>query len=321
MNIPGSLLLILAITATCTPTLDAWNDVPCFTHEGELIEQKSVKSESDSLIQVIEKERKETKDWLKSGATSYLATILRKDFGDRSTLTVGRGEMNDLRIDDQSVASQHLRVTVVGDSFRVQSLDPSYPFLYRDESALEAVVPPSSIKIGRYVLRLSHQRFPGLIVFDPESPRFKEYKGLSYYPVDPSYRFVLPLIPNTESDTMIILSTRGNQRRALRAGWFEFTVEGKKARLEVSRLLEPGVGDQSFSIFFRDGTSGEDTYELGRYLDVEALPDGRFVLDFNRAYNPACAFSEHYNCPIPPPANHLQVPIRAGEKDSKYMKH
>ena len=83
-------------------------------------------------------------------------------------------------------------------------------------------------------------------------------------------------------------------------------------------MLEPGVGEKDFGVFFRDATTGKETYPVGRYVDAEPLPDGRFVLDFNLAYNPACAFSDHYNCPIPPKANALKVAIRAGEMDSHY---
>ncbi|MEK7329322.1 MAG: DUF1684 domain-containing protein, partial [Candidatus Eisenbacteria bacterium] len=63
------------------------------------------------------------------------------------------------------------------------------------------------------------------------------------------------------------------------------------------------------------------TYPVGRYLDPVALGDGRYLLDFNLAYNPACAYSEHYNCPIPPRKNRLSVAVRAGEKDSHYLGH
>jgi uncharacterized protein (DUF1684 family) len=94
-----------------------------------------------------------------------------------------------------------------------------------------------------------------------------------------------------------------------------------KARLEATRLLEPGVGENDMGIFFRDATTGRETYAVGRYLDPERLPDGRYALDFNRAYNPACAFSDYYNCPIPPKANALKMAIRAGEKDSHYISH
>jgi hypothetical protein len=175
--------------------------------------------------------------------------------------------------------------------------------------------------VGRFILRLSHQRFPGIIVYDAASPRFREYKGLRYFPYDPAFRYILPLTANPKSDTTIILSTRGNRRKALRVGWFEFVVEGKSCRLEVSRLLEPGVGEKSYSIFFRDATSGVESYPMGRYVEAEELPDGRFLLDFNMTYNPACAFSDHYNCPIPPKENHLPARITAGEMNSHYLEH
>jgi len=188
----------------------------------------------------------------------------------------------------------------------------------KDSARRAATMPPSAIGVGRFTIRLSHQRFPALIVFDPKSPHFTDYKGLDYFPVDFRYRFELPLTPNPRADTTVIASTRGNQRRAVRAGWFDFTVEGRPCRLEAVRLLEPGVGERDLGLFFRDATSGKESYALGRYVEVEPLPGGRYVLDFNTAYNPACAVSDHYNCPIPPKANTLKVAIRAGEKDSHY---
>lgn len=273
---------------------------------------------ADTLRTAHEKERVETLEWLEKSPTSYLATILREDFGARTSLTVGRAAGHPVRIDDPAIAANHLRVTVVGDSFRVEALDPEAVFRVGEDTLRAAIVAPRSIGVGRYTVRLSHQRYPALIVFDPQSPRFREYKGMQWYPVDFAYRFELPLTPNPAADTVLIHSTRGNQRRAVRVGWFDFTIGGKAQRLEATRLLEPGVGENDFGIFFRDKTSGKDTYELGRYVDATPLGDGRFVLDFNRAYNPACAYSEHYNCPIPPKSNRLSVAIRAGEKDSHY---
>ena len=83
--------------------------------------------------------------------------------------------------------------------------------------------------------------------------------------------------------------------------------------MAATRLLEPGVPTDSVQIFFRDETSGRQTYELGRYLDIEPFEEGRHLVDFNRAYNPACAYSPHYNCPVPPSENRLLVAIKAGE--------
>lgn len=274
--------------------------------------------EADSLRQAIEADRRDTEEWLKSKPTSYLATIQRKDFGDKVSLTVGRGEKCDLRLDDPAVQLDHLRVTVLGDSFHVTALDRSATFKVRDQEFRNATVGPSAIAIGRYALRLSHQRYPAIIVFDPQSPRFAKYHGLKYYPVNFKYRYVAAFQPNPVLDTTVILSTRGNRRRAIRAGWFEFLVDGKPCRLEATRLLEPGVGEGDMSLFFRDATTGKETYPVGRYVEPVKRADGRYLLDFNTCYNPACAFSDHYNCPIPPKANVLKVAIRAGEMDSHY---
>jgi len=273
---------------------------------------------ADSIRRAIETDRAETLEWLKTSPTSYLATVQRRDFEDHATLTVGRDADNHVRIDDPEVAAHHLRVTVEGDSFRVEAVDETASFAVGGSATRAAVVGPSGIGVGRFQLRLSHQRFPAIIVFDPKSPRFQDYKGLEYFPVDLGYRYVLPLTAMPEPDTILIMSTRGNQRRALRVGWFDFLVGRTACRLEAHRLLEPGVGEDDFGIFFRDRTTGKETYPLGRYVDVEPLGDGRYVLDFNLAYNPACAVSEHYNCPIPPKENRLKVAIRAGEKDAHY---
>jgi uncharacterized protein (DUF1684 family) len=276
------------------------------------------KAAADATVKEILKDRADTEAWLKSDITSYLATVDRRDFGTRKTLTVGRAADNDLRIDDGEVMAHHLKVTVEGDRFRVQAVDAAAQFTVGPEAKREAVVDPSSIGVGRFQLRLSHQRYPGIIVFDPKSPHFKAYKGLKYFPVDLSYRYELPLTPNPKPETMVILSTRGNQRNAQRIGWFDFVVGATPVRLEAVRLLEPGVGENDVSVFFRDATSGNESYSLGRYVDVKKLPNGNYLLDFNFAYNPACAFSEHYNCPIPPKTNALTVAIRAGEMDSHY---
>jgi len=275
--------------------------------------------ERDTLIEAIQADRESTEVWLKSAPNSYLATIERRDFGRSTRLSVGRAPDNDVRLADSTIALHHLTVTVVGDSFVVEALDLGAVFTVKDSVVRAAMVPPSNIVLGRYTLRLSHQRFPAIIVFDPQSPRYKSYKGLSYFPPDLSYRYELPLTPNSRPDTVIILSTRGNQRRAVRVGWFDFDVRGTRCRLEATRLLEPGVGENDLSVFFRDATTGKESYGVGRYVDPERQPDGHYVLDFNMAYNPACAFSEHYNCPIPPKANRLAVAIRAGEKDSHYL--
>ena len=290
------------------------------TRTGEKIPKGMTAAEADTLLQRYAKDRSDTEEWLKNSPTSYLATIMRVDFGDRASLTVGSAPGNDVRIEDAGVQPRHLRITVVGDSFRVETLSPKARFMVKDSVAMtRATLPPGGIKVGRFALRLSHQRFPAVIAFDRQSPRFKLYKGMRFYPPDLSYHVVTSLTPNAHPDTTIILSTRGNRRRAARVGWFDFTIDGKPCRLEAMRLLEPGVGEKDFSLFFTDATTGKETYSVGRYLDPEPRPDGRYILDFNMCYDPACAYSEHYNCPIPPKENRLTVAIRAGQMDAHYL--
>ena len=234
---------------------------------------------------------------------------------------MGREPGSGVRLDDPGVRPRHLEVSVVGDSFVVRAMDDSASFKLKGAELRRATIGPTSIEVGRYTLRLSHQRFPAIIVFDPESPGFKSYKGIDYFPIDLALRYVLPLTPNPRADTTVIVSTRGSQRRAVKAGWFDFVVGKTRCRLEASRLLEPGVGESDVAVFFRDATTGKESYPVGRYVDPVRLPDGRYVLDFNLAYSPACAYSEHYNCPIPPRANRLKVAVKAGERDMHYLDH
>ncbi len=268
----------------------------------------------DSLKAAHQKDQDDTRTWLASSPTSYLAAVGRVDYGARTSLVVGSGPGADLRVDDPAIAPEHLRVTVVGDSFRVQALAPGALVRAGDREVSDGMLPPSTVQLERFRLRLSHQRYPGLILFDAQGPHVKDPVRQHWYDYDPRYRFETALIPDATPDTVIIQSTRGNDRRALRMGWFDLRLPTGRARLEAHRLLEPGVGEAGVSLFFRDATSDRETYGVGRYVEPQALPDGRWLVDLNQAYNPACAFSPHYNCPIPSKANSLKVAVRAGEK-------
>jgi uncharacterized protein len=168
---------------------------------------------------------------------------------------------------------------------------------------------PRTIEAGRYLLRLSHQNMPAVVVLDAAAPR--DAVTPDWFPYDPSYRFVVSLQP--DEARIELGSTRERERSATRAGWLEFALDGVLSRVMAMRLNEPGANPDSLDVYFTDATSGRESYRM-RYLEVAAGADGRIVLDFNRAYNPACAYSPHYNCPIPPPENHLTEAIRAGER-------
>ena len=138
------------------------------------------------------------------------------------------------------------------------------------------------------------------------------FRGLSYYPVDPSLRFSVRLHRYEVASPVRMGTNTGEVRDALRYGWFEFRVGDRDCRLEVFRFGD--TASPSLFVPFRDATSGDETYGAGRYIDLAENTSGTYDLDFNRAYNPYCAYNPDYSCPLPPVANTLSVPVRAGEK-------
>ena len=137
-----------------------------------------------------------------------------------------------------------------------------------------------------------------------------DFQGLHYWPPDPAFRFRVTLEPFAQRDSTIILDTKGEERVFERAGRLRFTIDGREQAL----TLYWQKYHQYWFLPFRDATAGTETYEVGRYVEPGDLGNGRFEIDFNRAYNPYCAYSHRWACPIPPEENQLTVPIRAGEK-------
>jgi uncharacterized protein (DUF1684 family) len=218
------------------------------------------------------------KAWLR-GPSSYLAAVARHELPVGETLRL-HGHV----------------IEALSDGFRVDG-----------ETA-----GPREIEAGRYRLRLSHQNMPAVVVLDSEAPR--PAVAPEWFPYDAAYRFVVPL--ERDAAGVSIGSTRERDRAATRAGWFRFDIAGAGHRVMALRMNEPDAPADALEVYFTDGTSGHESYRM-RYIDIAAPKDGRYVLDFNRAYSPACAYSPHYNCPIPPPENKLAVAIRAGERSPR----
>jgi uncharacterized protein (DUF1684 family) len=260
-------------------------------------------------------ERTETLAAFKDPHRSPYAAVDRREFQGRP-LVLGSGEDCDVRLD--GIRARHARVAVDRDRFRVEALDEGATVEGAGQPVRDAQIGAGgTFGIGRFTIRLSHQNFPALLVLDPQSPHFKDSPPPRWFPPDPAFRVSARLERDPAAREEIVLSTRGNPRRARRLGRLVFDLGGRKHYLTALRLLEPGVDEAAMSIFFRDATTGRETYPVGRYLEPMPVPNDpdRFVLDFNRAYNPTCAFSPYYNCPIPPRENILQLPVRAGELD------
>ena len=103
-------------------------------------------------------------------------------------------------------------------------------------------------------------------------------------------------------------TSTGDVQVYFRHSQIKFMADGQEAKLTIYE------GPNGFFLPFIDSLAGKETYPAGRYLEPEVLPGGRFMVDFNVAYNPYCAYNDHWSCPLTPSENRLKVAIRAGEK-------
>ena len=139
------------------------------------------------------------------------------------------------------------------------------------------------------------------------------FRGLAYYPVDLALRLEGVRLAPYGGDgppEFQIPTSDGRVRPARRVGSLRFVLGGRSQALTAYDLS--GGHDHSLFVPFLDATSGTETYGAGRYLDLE--PDGSYVLDFNLAYHPYCAYSPEYSCPLTPAENRLPMRIEAGER-------
>jgi uncharacterized protein (DUF1684 family) len=142
------------------------------------------------------------------------------------------------------------------------------------------------------------------------------FAGLAYYDENPDFELIVAIEPFPQTEPLIEMETSTGDRRPYRRySRIRFTVgEG-----EAALTIYSDIHGQEFFLPFKDATNGTETYGAGRYLDnhrpgLRAMGDGRFALDFNYSYNPYCAYSVAYSCPLPPRENWLPVQINAGEK-------
>ncbi|MFN5148804.1 MAG: DUF1684 domain-containing protein [Flavobacteriia bacterium] len=143
-----------------------------------------------------------------------------------------------------------------------------------------------------------------------------QFEGLAFFKVDSNYRITAKFTKSIGKKFEMPTTT---DRKPIyrRFGYADFKLNGEKYRLTIYQnmgLIKQKEYKKYLFIPFRDSTSGNETYGGGRYIDTE-IPSGKtLILDFNRSYNPYCAYSHRYSCPIPPEENTLKVTIYAGEK-------
>ncbi|GAB3038335.1 DUF1684 domain-containing protein [Spirosoma pulveris] len=181
-------------------------------------------------------------------------------------------------------------------------------------SGVDALIDPASYRQQMTAKRTEKDKFMQTSAESPFTDK-STFKGLAYFAPDPSYRVTARLEPFADkTQKLVVRMSDGSEEVYEKFAHAVFSLDGEAHRLLIVKM------ENTYSILFRDATSGKETYGGGRYLELApaTITDTRTILDFNTAYNPYCAYNAGFACPLPPAENTLKIAIKAGEK---YIPH
>jgi uncharacterized protein len=190
-------------------------------------------------------------------------------------------------------------IVIVYNSFTGTTVDPAYIAMIEED-------------------RKDTDRFMRTSSESPFAKNPKEFTGLKYFAPNANYKIIANLTPIKDKKMIVLGTSDGKEQRLVEYAYAEFKLDDIDNRLLILESIDMGPTRGTLFLAFGDKTSGEETYGGGRYLDVKKTPGSTTItLDFNKAYNPYCAYNNTYSCPLPPPENLLNVAIKAGEKNYK----
>jgi uncharacterized protein (DUF1684 family) len=236
--------------------------------------------------------------WIKDGKNTVGSAksndiVLAKGPAKLGTITLKGGKAT-IELDDKSGA------TVDGKSAKTaELLDDSHE-------------KPTTVAFGTasfYLIDRNGKK--ALRVKDTEAETRTHFRGIDSFPIDPSWRVEAKWEEFKPAHTLEIPTVLGTVDKMTVPGKAVFTRGGKTFEL-LPVLEEPDAKEVWF--IFADRTSGKETYGAARFLYADLPKDGKLVIDFNKAYNPPCAFTPYATCPLAPPENRLDLPVTAGEK-------
>lgn len=201
-----------------------------------------------------------------------------------------------------------------GSSVRLDILEPG-SILKQGQAAESGALEFNGTQGERFVL--GNQSFlvvrrderVGVRTWNNDSEQRRQYRGSDWFEASEGWQVEAEFRPFAEPRTVHYLNVIGDEKQALVTGEWVFSLQDR----ELS-LISLADEDAAPFFVFRDGTSGTDTYGASRFLKAPMPRNGRTLLDFNRAYNPPCAFTPHATCPLPPRENILDIPVTAGER-------
>ncbi|MBI5216052.1 MAG: DUF1684 domain-containing protein [Ignavibacteriae bacterium] len=141
------------------------------------------------------------------------------------------------------------------------------------------------------------------------------FSGIKWFEPDVRFYFTSRLYKNNTSEQVKVLGTKGEERKYLKYGYFKIELGDEEFNLNVYK--DANAASNYLSVWFTDETTGKETYEVGRYVEIGnevADPNYKYTIDFNKAFNPYCAYSAKYSCAVPRREDFLPFAIRAGER-------
>jgi uncharacterized protein (DUF1684 family) len=181
------------------------------------------------------------------------------------------------------------------------------------DDALAGEGAPTVVSLGTLsFLVIDREGRKGLRIRDTEAATRRNFAGIDHFPVDPAWRIDATWVPASAGQTLEMGTVIGTTEKYPVPGTARFSRDGKT--FEIMPVIEV-PGDAQYFVVFADRTSGRETYGAARFLYIDPPKNGKVTLDFNKAYNPPCAFTPFATCPLAPPENRLDVRVTAGEKN------
>jgi uncharacterized protein (DUF1684 family) len=251
--------------------------------------------------------------WLVPGANTVgsapgSAVLLPADAAPAEAAVLTLGEDGTVTLKAAPGVALTVAGTPLGDGERVLASDAALA------SAPVSDMAPDVVGLGR--LRFHIIARGGRLavrVKDPDAATRRDFAGIDYFPIDPELRVTARFEPYPTPRQVSVPSVVGTAETMTAPGLLRFTIGGSEHTLEP---FAPADGE--LQLVFRDATAGSETYGAGRSLALDAPGGGTVtrdvILDFNRAFNPPCAFTPYATCPLPTASNILAIPIRAGER-------
>lgn len=227
--------------------------------------------------------------------------------------TFGRGPSNDIQLESPVVPDLAGVFQYRNGSVSVRAGDNT-PLMCNGEPVkfknlrFDIEENPDYLELGSLIMVAIKRGKNGLIrVWDKDNPARKQFTGLKHYPVNSIYRITARFVPYDPPRIMKIRDVIGEEYDVEFPGFALFNLGGKECRLEAEKT------DTGLFFNFYDPTNGNGSYPGGRFLVTDPPTDREVVIDFNRSYNPPCAYTDFATCPLPPSQNRLPVRIPAGE--------